>query len=255
MSRMTITLKALCASSFLIAVGTANAGVIKIDESAFTAGAGLITFSEFGLGTENPTYNPSDYGGGVDSPTVTFGGFFTGQSLGGAGDCPAGAALSGCVIGAPNAGLTLDPMSPKTFITNDGANPTTPVLSGNPLFNGPVTILFDKDLAGVGLVGGFFDAIGGTAITSFDRDGNVIGSVQNDELGIEFLGLVTDDKSNSIAGLQFSLVGAEPAGFAIDNLRFGVADQIISPVSAPGSLALLGLGLTGIGLSRRKRAA
>lgn len=248
-------MKSLIAAALTVATLTAEAGVIRIDAGSFTPEAGLITFSEFALGTQNPTYNPGDYGADPDAPVVTFGGFFSGQSLGGVADCPIGAALSGCVIGTPSAGLSLDVLAPKTFVTNDGANPTSPVLSGAPLFNGPVSILFSKDVAGVGLDGGYFNAIGGTAITAFDRAGNIIGQVLNEALGIEFLGLVTDDNTNLIAGLQFSLVGAEPAGFAIDNLRFGFADQIVVSVPEPGTLALLGLGLVALPLARRRKAA
>lgn len=236
----------------------AQAAVIKIPESAFTPAAGLITFSEFPGSTVNPTYAPGDYGGGADSPTINFGGFFAGQSLGDATSCPAGAALSGCVVGSPSTPLALDPASPNTFITNDASNPTSPVLSGTPTFNGPIAILFDIPVAGVGLSGGFFNAIGGTAIIAFDADGNVIGSVVNEELGIEFLGLVTDDESETISGLLFSLVGPEPAGYAIDNVRFGFAGQIVVPppgngVPEPATLALLALGLLAAGQARRRR--
>jgi len=61
---------------------TANAtSIIQIPESSFVAGSGLITFSEVALGTQNPVYPLALYGGGAGSPTVTFGGFFAGQSL------------------------------------------------------------------------------------------------------------------------------------------------------------------------------
>jgi hypothetical protein len=83
----------------------ASASVIQIGEGAFVAGSGLITFSEKPFGSQNPTYAPGDYGGGVGSPMVTFGGFFSGQSLGNAATCPAGAALSGCVVGSPTGPL------------------------------------------------------------------------------------------------------------------------------------------------------
>lgn len=247
----------LCVAALVTVAGTSQAAIVKIGAGAFTAAAGLITFSEFAIGTVNPTYSAAAYGGGVGAPTVTFGGFFDGQSLGG-NVCGLGAAETGCVIGNPTNSLALDPTSPNAFITQDGANPTSPVLSGSPQFNGPIAILFSNDQAGVGLDGGFFNAIGGTAITAFARDGSLLGSVANEALGIEFLGLVTADGTAQIAGLLFSLVGAEPAGFGIDNLRFGLAGQVVVPgaVPEPGSLALLGLGVAGlIAVSRRRKSA
>ncbi len=209
----------------------AEAGILRINETAFTPQAGLITFDEFAVNTVNPTYLPTDYGGNLaTAPTVSFDGYFVGQGLSSnAGvDCPGGAPTA-CVVGTPTASLALDASSPDTFITTDGSNPTSPVLSGSPLFNGAVSILFDKDVAGVGLDGGYFDAAESTAITAFARDGSVLGQVKNTGTGIEFLGLVTDDGSELIAGLQFSLIGPEPAGFAIDNLRFGTSGQVIIP--------------------------
>jgi hypothetical protein len=235
---------------------TANAaGIKRIDKSAFTPDAGLITFSEFALNTVNPTYTPSQYGGGADAATVKFGGAFQGQTVG-VGTIPPGAAVSGVVNGTPTASLALDPNSPKTFITTDSSNPTSPVLSGSPRFNGPVSILFDKDIAGVGLDGGFFNAIGGTAIRAFARNGSLLGSVLNEKKGIEFLGLVTEDGQNRIAGLQFSLVGPEPAGFGIDNLRFGLAGQVIPPSDVPEPLTILGsltAGTFGVALRRKQK--
>ncbi len=233
---------------------SAQAGILRINEAAFTAEAGKITFSEKAIGTQNPTYAPADYGGGAGAPTVNFGGWFSGQSNGGA-SC--GGAASGCVVGSPTGSLSLDVNSPVTSIVTDSANPTSPVLSGTPRFNGPISILFSVDLAGVGLDGGYFDAIGGTAITAFDRAGNVLGQVKNLGKGIEFLGLVMDDGLAKIAGLQFSLVGAEPAGFAIDNLRFGKAGEVIVPgqVPLPAALPLMA-SVLGLGaLARRRKAS
>lgn len=233
----------------------ANAGVLRVAPGDFVAGAGLITFSEFALGTVNPTYAPAAYGGGAGSPTVTFDGWFLGQSLSATPgvDCP-GAAPSACIVGSPSGPLTLDAASPNTFITSDGANPTSPVLSGTPTFNGGIAILFDIDLAGVGFDGGFFDAVGSTGITAFARDGTLLGTITNTGTGIEFLGLVTDDGSESIAGVFLDLTGSEPAGFAIDNLRFGRRGEVIIPgVPEPAALGLFGLGILGLGLARRRR--
>ena len=230
------------------AQGPVFAAVIRIPASDFKPGSGIITFSEIPYGTVNPVYSASNYGGLPGDPTVTFGGFFSGQSLGvGCGGSP-----TGCVTGNPTNPLTTDPGSPAVFIVNDGSNPTSPVLSGTPTFNGPISILFSTDIAGVGLDAGYFNAIGGTAIKAYDRTGNLLGTVSNEGLGLEFLGLVTDDGKNNIAGLEFTLVGAEPAGFAIDNVRFGTTEFIESQ-NAPAPLPLFGTAAA-FGFSRKLRS-
>ena len=251
-----LTSLAAATAAFAVMASASHAGIIDIGQGAFQAGAGLITFSEKAFGSVNPVYAAADYGGGAGAPNVSFGGYFVGQSLGNAGSCPAGAALTGCVVGTPTGTLALDANSPQTFITNDGANPTSPVLSGSPTFNGPVSILFSTPQAGVGLDGGYFNNPHSTGITAYDINGNVIGTVSNLNLGIEFLGLVTSDHSATIAGLQFHLVGDEPAGFAVDNIRFGVGGQVVTPpVPEPATWAMMLLGFGGLGaLLRRRRA-
>ena len=70
------------------------------------------------------------------------------------------------------------------------------------------------------LDGGFFNAIGGTAIKAFDASGAELSTVSNTKTEVELLGLATNDGSPLIKGLLFSLVGAEGAGFGIDNVQF-----------------------------------
>lgn len=235
----------------------ADAAVIRVSAADFHATAGLITFENFNA--INPVYTPADYGGGAGSPTVYTGGYFTGQSISAdpGTDCP-GAAPTACIVGNPTGPLSLDPASPHVFVTGDGSNPTSPVLSGSPQFDGPIAVLFSEDQYGVGFDGGYFNGIASTGITAFARDGTLLGTVVNTGLGIEFLGLVTDNGTPSIAGVFLDLVGSEPAGFAIDNLRFAEPGQISVPgeisVPEPASWALMlsGFGLVGA-MARRRR--
>lgn len=252
---------ALATAAVVGFAASANAAVVRIGDADFNAGAGLITFSEFPLGTVNPTYTAANYGGDADSPTVMTGGFFAGQSLSATPgvDC-AGGAPSGCVVGTPTANLALDALSPDAYITNDGAFPTSPTLTGSPRFNGPIALLFDADQLAVGFDAGYMNAIGSIGITAFARDGSLLGTVSNLGLGIEFVGLASATGVAEIAGVLFSLTGAEPAGFNIDNVRFGVAGDVTlppdidpSPVPLPAGFPLLLLGLGSFAALRRRK--
>lgn len=247
----------LAAGLVLGGAGIAQAAVVRVSEDAFQAGSGLISNSEVPLGTINPIFAPGDYGGGDASPTVTSGGYFVGQSLSidPNADCP-GAAASACVVGDPTGALSIDPDSPDVFTADDTSTPTTPTLSGSPLFNGPIALLFSEDQFGVGFTAGFFNAVGSTGITAFARDGSLLGTVVNEGMGVEFLGLVSQEAD--IAGVFLDLVGSEPAGFVIDNIRFGVQGQVIpeplpNPVPLPAGLPLLAAGLGGLALLRSRR--
>lgn len=219
----------------LVFVANANAALVGLSEGSFTPAASVITFSEseFPINTQNPVYTFTDY-------TVSFGGYF----VGGAGTPTVGSTLS------------LDSGAPYTFITGDVSNPTTPVLSGSPQFNGPVAVLFSLDVAAVGLDGGYFDAIGATTIAAFDRLGNLLGSVTNSALGIEFFGLGDDSGLAKIAGIQFYITGNEPYGYAIDNLTFAFNLDGYDPntVPEPSTMLMLGFGMLAFaGFGRRFR--
>lgn len=220
-----------CAAGVVLAGGAGAQEVVRVEERQFRAGAGRITFSEVPLGSVNPSYSAALYGGGPDSPMVRFGGYFRGRRIAGAGECPRGAVPTGCLAGTPTAPLSLDGDAPPAKVLRDGSAPpgTTPGLAGSPNFNGPIAIWFDRDVAAVGLDGGAFNAVASTAITVYDRRGRVLGRTANRGLKFEFLGLATTDRSARIAGLEFHLVGAEAAGFGVDNIRFGAPAQIDVP--------------------------
>ena len=222
-----------------------DAQLVNLGPGTFTPLAPSITFSEFAFGTVNPMYSFTGIPG-LGNVTVSFAGSFLGQTV--------TAGFPRTITGLPTGPLTLN-TDVETFITDDGANPTSPVLSGDPRFNGPVSVLFSTPVAGVGLTGGFFDAIGGTTIAAFSSTGAFLGSITNSQLGLEFYGLRTASGANEIAGISFYITGDEPAGFAIDNLTFGSVDQL-SPVPEPATILLLGTGLAALGgfTLRRRRA-
>ena len=246
--RKSLCLLGVAAAVCFVGALDARATLVNLGPASFTPLAPQITFSEAGYptGTVNPVYNFTALPG-LGNVTVNFDGIFVGQGTSGTSPVT--------ITGSPTAGspLALDPNGPQTFINVDGANPTSPILSGTPLFNGPVSVLFSTPVAGVGLDGGYFDAKGGTTIEAFDSLGNSLGSITNSELGIEFYGLADSTGANVISGISFYITGSEPAGFAIDNLTFGSAQDIPHLVPEPVTMAGLLLGVGSLARYIRRR--
>jgi hypothetical protein len=240
----------------LVTASQARAALVDLGAGSFTPAATAITFDEVALGTVNPVYNFTGLPG-LGNETVSFGGYFVGQ--GAVEPNPPVVTLnpSTPTVGQP---LALDPNAPVTVTVDDSApGATSPVLSGTPTFNGPISVLFSTPVAGVGLKGGYFDALNSTSIEAFDSTGHVLGSITNSVLGFQFYGLADSTGANDIAGISFFITGNEPAGFEIDDLTFGAAAQINNPaVPLPpavwSGLALLGC-LGAMKFGRRVRTA
>ncbi|MDV3242977.1 MAG: hypothetical protein LOY00_14620, partial [Methylocaldum sp.] len=103
----------------------------------------------------------------------------------------------------------------------DGANPTSPVLSGTPRFFGPITAtLFNPgedepvSASALSFDAGYFDQVGSTQITYLDINNRQIGSAQNGGTGIVRFTAPEGTHSFTISGTT------DDVGFAIDNLSY-----------------------------------
>ena len=233
---------AVAVVSALVVSASAGAQLVRIGPGSFTPGATVITFSEQPGGTINPVYS---FTGGPDlgNVTVSFAGAFTGQTVTGG--------FPSTLNGSPANPLSLN-TAYQTFITTDSDNPTSPVLSGDPTFNGPIVMFFSTPVAAVSLDGGYFNTVGATTITGFDVLGNSLGSFTNSILGIETYGFADASGNNVISGLAFYITGNEPAGFAIDNVTFGAA-SVVRITPEPATMTLFATGLLGVFAAARRR--
>lgn len=207
-----------------------------------------MTFEEVPLSSANPVYTVPSGGGPV---TVSFAGLFAGQSV-----------IGNVVSDATPTGPLGLGGGPRTFVTVDGANPTGRVLSGSPIFSGPIAVLFNTDVAGVKFDAGFFDFAGSIDIAAFDRLGNTLATFNNAGDGIETFGIHDDQGLAVIAGLSLSVRSGPFDAFAFDQLTFGgsgvvtgVPGEPTDVVPLPAGLALLGTAMTVLGMTRRRRHA
>ena len=110
-----------------------------------------------------------------------------------------------------------------TFTSPDGANPTSPVLSGTPRFVGPITGTFVRPsthapgtIDGFSLDVGYIDDPGSVHVVVRDADGDQIDELIADSTGIVPL----TSTAPGAASFVVETVAGESAGFAIDNLSF-----------------------------------
>jgi hypothetical protein len=116
------------------------------------------------------------------------------------------------------------------FITSDGSNPTSPVLSGYPRFNGAIEGHFvdpadpSKTLTvnTFALDAGYFNNLSSTAISWYDENGQLLGKQYDSIYGIERF----EVRGDNIASFRIAIETEERAGFAIDNVWFNQTQSL-----------------------------
>lgn len=112
-------------------------------------------------------------------------------------------------------------------IVRDGAQPASPVIAANSYYTGPVFIYFEKPVASVSLMAGYFNNLSSTRIEFRDAAGRLIRSFYNDGLGVLPFSLQHEQGIASIAVIDEAF---DDAGFSVDTVVFSSAlGELVAP--------------------------
>lgn len=169
-------------------------------EPSHSGGDGVVTSSDVARSTSPPNRSFLN----VTSDPITFSEFTTGTSV---------------FDQYADRGILFGGDAP--FITTDGSQPTSPVLSGSPKFFGRIDIIFTRPgsletepVLGFSADVGFINNRDSVEVAYFDRNGIQLGATTTNALGINRVAV----SLRGIARVTIRAIRSETAGFSIDNV-------------------------------------
>jgi hypothetical protein len=125
---------------------------------------------------------------------------------------------------------------------------------------GSLEVSFDASVLGglpnaVGIV--WTDGAGTVTFSVYDALNNLLGTVTGNTADDNFRGGKEEDAFygfTSSVGIKRFTISNTAGGIEVDHLQYGLRPETPTGVPEPGTLALLGLGLAGLGMTRRRNA-
>ncbi|MCP5124276.1 MAG: PEP-CTERM sorting domain-containing protein [Gammaproteobacteria bacterium] len=125
---------------------------------------------------------------------------------------------------------------------------------------GNFTINFSNPIAAFGFYGVDIGDFGGQLTLNLSNGDNLtvpntVGSSGSTDGSVLFYGLIAQNNAEQFTSVAFNTTTGQGDIFAFDNFTIGSPEQVNSNIPEPASLALFGLGLAGLGFTRRRKRA